>query len=69
MVRRKISINTNNETKLVLKKKSQINNDILATKKEEFETKINQMIRSQKNTRKMKLNKLNEIPNKNIDNF
>ena len=51
MVRGKISINTNNERgKLVLKKKSQINNDILATKKKEFETKINQMIRSQKKT-------------------
>ena len=61
MVREKISINTNNEReKLILKKKPQINNDILATKKKELETKINQMIKSQTNTRKMSLNELNE---------
>ena len=67
MVREKISINTKNERRqLVLKKKSQINNDILATKKKEFETKMNQMVNSQIHTRQMNLNKLNKTLIKTI---
>ncbi|CAF1551874.1 unnamed protein product, partial [Didymodactylos carnosus] len=67
MVRDKIRINTKNERrKLILKKKPQINNDLLTTKQNEFETKIDQMIKTQINIKEMNIDEINETLTKII---
>ena len=66
MVRGKMSIDTKNEKKLIIKKKLQINHGMPATKKTEFETKIDQMIKKQINVREKNLNEVIETLTKII---